>query len=98
MVAKKPTGRGVDEFRKAYDKSLIIPAKFRDALAQLGDAWEEEGEFIKRVGCSQSEFGRFKEQFYADHTLEVRRSGIPRRVWAGTKKLAAKLRAIMAQQ
>lgn len=95
---KKATGRGVDDFRKAYDKSLIIPAKFRDALAQLGDAWETEGEFVKRVGCSQTEFGEYKVAFEGAHSVEVIVKGARKRVWAGTKKFADKLRGIMAQQ
>lgn len=97
MAAKKPGGN-LDAFRKQYDKSLIIPAKFREALAQLGDSWETEGDFVKRVGCSQAEFGQYKEQFAADHTVEVVIKGVRKRVWAGTKKFAARLRDTIAGQ
>lgn len=96
-MAKK-TGGDLAAFRKTYDKSLIIPQRFREALAQLGDSWETEGDFVKRVGCSQAEFGQYKEQFANDHTVEVVMRGARKRVWAGTKKFADKLRDTIAGQ
>ncbi len=92
------TGRGVEEFRKSFDKSLIIPAKFREALEALGNSWETEGEFVKRLGCSQAEFGQYKEPFAEAHSIEVLVKGARKRVWAGTKAYAAKLRGIIANQ
>lgn len=79
-------------FRQVYDKSLIIPAKIEAALAALGDDWELEGAFVKRVGVATSEFGKYRDQF-ADYFLEVRQMGKgPSRVWCGTKEFAEKCR------
>lgn len=91
-------GGNLDAFRKTYDKSLIVPQKIQAALAQLGDAWEVEGDFVKRCGISQTEFGMYKERFVADYVVEVTLKGTRRRVWAGTKKFAAAMRDIIAGQ
>jgi hypothetical protein len=97
-VTKPASKRGLDDFRKAYDKSLIVPSKIKAGLADLGNAWESEAEFIRRCGVSQSEFGRYREPFLADHAVEVRgRGSRDVRVWAGTKAFATKLRASVVQ-
>lgn len=95
-----PTKRNLDDFRKVYDKSLIIPARIKAALADLGDAWETEQEFLRRVACSTTEFARYRDPFI-EHSVEIPRSRAngsqAKRVWAGTKQFAAKLRASVVQ-
>lgn len=93
----KPTGRSLDEFRAAHDKSYIVPRKIRAALATLGPGgWAYEAEFIKLAGVSHTELGAYRTQF-EEHVVTLRgteHSG--RRAWAGTKALAEKLRAMVA--
>lgn len=89
-------GKDITAFRKAYDKSLIVPEKIKAALAALGDSWESEGDFIKRCGLSPSDFGQYRDLF-AEHTVAVRPMGKgPTRVWAGTLSFAEKLRETVA--
>lgn len=92
MTAKKSSGKDVDSFRKLHDKNFKVPRQIKAALDELGDAWEYEGEFMKRAGVSQTDFALFRDQF-PDHWFEVRtqnRNG--KRVWCGTVKFANKLR------
>lgn len=85
-------GRNLESFRKTFDKSVIVPDRIRAGLAALGDSWEYEVDFIKRCGLSTTDFSRFRDQF-EDFMVEIRSgSQRQRRVWAGTKKFAAKLR------
>lgn len=82
--------KGLDEFRAAHDKSTIVPAKIKQALADLGSGWEYENEFMKRLaGVGNKDFANFREQF-EDFQIHV---GAKKRVWAGTKAFAATLRA-----
>ena len=90
QVAK--VGRPLSEFRAAHDKNFIVPAKIKDALKALGDGWEYEAQFIRLAGISQTDMGNFREQF-SDHIVLVDRT---KRVWAGTKSAAAKLREMVA--
>ena len=92
----KPTGgKDFESFRAAHDKSFIVPKRIKDGLAALGDSWEYEAEFIKRCGVSQTDFAFYREHF-ADFYVETSGSTNKRgkRVWAGTKAFATKLREV----
>jgi hypothetical protein len=92
LSAKKAAGkgRGLEEFRAAHDKSFIVPGKIRDGLAALGESWEYESEFMKRCTLSNTDIAAYREQF-ADFYVETPGRN-PKRVWAGSKRFAAKLR------
>jgi hypothetical protein len=88
----KLSGKDIDSFRQLHDKNFKVPRQIKAALAELGDAWEYEGEFIKRCGVSVTDFAHFRDQF-SDHWLEAKTtSRNTKRVWCGTKKFADKLR------
>ena len=92
---KKPIGKDLAAFRAAHDKSFIIPKRIRDALEALGDSWEYEGEFIRRCGVSPLDFSTYRDQFqdfYVDTSTQRDRA---KRVWAGSKVFAAKMRAAL---
>jgi hypothetical protein len=89
-MATAPKGKDLDAFRASHDKSFIVPKRIREGLAALGESWEYEHEFIKRCGLSQTDFGAYRDQF-ADFWLHVGGKS-PKKVWAGTKAFAAKLR------
>lgn len=98
MNTRQPAGKKLDveAFRMKFDKSLIIPKKIKaglEALAAMGpESWEPEGDFIRRIGVSVTDFSKYREQF-SDFWLEAREIGkAPSRIWAGTKKLADTLR------
>jgi hypothetical protein len=91
-VHKPKVGRTVDEFRAAHDKNYIIPARIRAALEKLGDGWEYEMELMKLAGISTTDVARFRSQF-EEHIVTVAGQN-PKRIWAGTKKLAAQLREL----
>lgn len=90
------SGKSLEAFRAAHDKSFIAPNRIREALAALGDSWEYEAEFIRRCGLSQIDFARVRDQF-TDYFVETAGASRSRgkRVWAGTKSFAAKLREVI---
>jgi hypothetical protein len=95
MANPATKGKDLDAFRASHDRSFIIPKRIRDGLADLGDSWEYEGEFLKRCKISTHEFGTYRDQF-KDFYVETPTGGSRdngKRVWAGTKGFAAKLRA-----
>jgi hypothetical protein len=86
-------GRTAEDFTKLHDKNFIIPNRIKAALAELGDSWEYEGEFVKRCQpVANVDFARYRDQF-TEFFFEVRagNKGV-KRIWCGTKKFAAKLR------
>lgn len=89
-MTSKAKGKDIDAFRAAHDKSFITPKRIREGLAALGDSWEYEVEFIKRCQLSNTDFAMYREQF-KDFYVEVGGRS-PKRVWAGTKAFANKLR------
>lgn len=92
-MAKKSTSkaRSLDDFRKTHDKSYVVPEKIKAGLAKLGkDGWEYESDFIRICGVSQQDFSRFRSQF-EDYFLLVGGRNHPKRVWAGSVELAAKM-------
>lgn len=85
-------GKDIQAFRELHDKSYIIPKKINAALAELGDSWEYEADFMKRCQVGSTDLARYREQF-SDFHFEVRvMNRSTKRVWCGTKKFAAKLR------
>lgn len=94
--ARPGGGKNLETFRAAHDKAYIIPARIKKGLAELGESWEYEVEFIRRCGLSQVDFADYREQFtdfYVDTGGSHRSRG--KRVWAGTKAFAAKLREVV---
>lgn len=86
----KAPKKSLDVFRASHDKSIIVPKKIADcfaAMAKAGDAFEYEGDFVKRAGLSQAELGTFRDQYTA-HI--VRTSGKnAKNVWFHDVKTAA---------
>jgi hypothetical protein len=88
---KKAAGKSLDDFRAAHDSSYIVPTKIKAALADLGEGWEYEAEFSKRAGLCNTDFAKYREQF-SDFYVNVGGARTQKRVWAGTKAFATKLR------
>lgn len=87
--------KNLASFRAAHDRSVIVPAKIRAALASLRAAdgeqgWEYEGVFIKRAGISQTDVGAHREQF-SDHVVETKGKGA-KRAWFVSVKIATEAR------
>lgn len=89
----KGKGKDLAAFRAAHDRAFIIPDKIRRGLTALGDSWEYEVDFIKRCGCSTTDFAAYREQFKDFYVETPRCAGGSRgkRVWAGTKAFTKKL-------
>ena len=85
-------GRALAEFREAYDKATIIPARIRAALKTLGAGWEYETEFAKLANVSLIDLGRFRDQF-SEHVVSVNRAS--KRAWAGTTATAKAMRDML---
>lgn len=86
-------GRSLDEFRATYDKDTIIPQKIDAAIAELGkDGWAYEMEFVKLAGVGLSQLAAYRDA-YAEHIVTLNRES--KRAWAGSKALAAKMRAML---
>lgn len=84
-------GKCLAEFQAVHDRSFIVPKNIKQGLADLGDSWEYEAEFIKRCKLSQTDFSRYRDQF-KPHIIETAGRN-PKRIWAGTAKFAEALRA-----
>lgn len=89
----KPMGRSLEEFRANHDKSFIVPAKIKAALEKLGNGWQSELEFAKLAGLSMTDLGAYRAQFDA-FVVPISRDG-SRRVWAGTKAFASRMREMI---
>lgn len=85
-------GKTLADFRAQHDKDFIVPQKVRDALKALGEGWENEVDFIRLAKVSTTDLAMYRDQF-AEHWVVVDRSG--KRVWAGTKALADKMRSMI---
>ena len=89
MTAK--VGKSLDDFRALHDKSYIVPKKIGEGLQSLGEHnWEYEVEFLKRCGLSTTDLAAYRDQFQ-EFWLETGGRN-PKRVWAGSKGFAKKLR------
>lgn len=82
------------DFRAIHDKNFVIPNKIKAGLEALGnDGWEYEADFQRLCGVSTTDFAKFRDQF---EEYYVTTSGTnPKRVWAGSKALAAKMREMV---
>ena len=92
MATRKPVkGKDLSSFRAIHDKAFRIPLIIKNALKDLGDSWEYEGEFLKRSGISTTDMAVYRDQF-TPHWFEVRANNRNvKRIWCGTAKYAAKL-------
>ena len=85
-------GKTLADFRQAYDKATIVPAKVKAALKELGaNGWEYESQFHRIAGVSLSDLAMFRDQF-AGHIVNLRDS---RRAWAGSEKTAKTMREMI---
>lgn len=95
MVTTKATGKSLADFRAVHDKSFVVPNKIKAGLEKLGnDGWEYEADFIKLCGLNINDFGRFRDQF-GDNIVAFKQDGRDRRIIAGSKALAAKMREML---
>lgn len=81
-------GKSIADFRAAHDKSFIVPQKIKVGLKALGAGWAYEVEFLKLAGLSTTDLANHRDLF-SEHIVLVDRT---KRVWAGTKETASKLR------
>ncbi len=100
-MASKPT-KNLADFKSLFDRDVVMPEKIKAALAALAkegpEAWEPEGDFIRRAQLSQTDMAKYREQFEG-HFVEVKiigrsTSGASRRVWFGSAATAAKARGM----
>lgn len=97
MATVKSKGRSAEDFQKEHDMSYIVPQRIRAGLAELGDTWEYEPDFMKRIGCNASMVSPHRAAF-DEFTVDIKpRAGRShsKRAWAGTKKLATSLREMV---
>lgn len=83
------------DFKAAHDKSFIVPQRIKAGIEKIGaDGWEYEADFVKLSGVNQNDIAKFREQF-VDNVVLIKQDGRERRVWAGSKALATKLREML---
>lgn len=89
-------GKTLADFRAAHDKNYIVPKKIQEGLDRLGDSWEYEVDFIRSCGLPIQDFANFRDQF-EEYCVVVNSTDRARakRVYAGTKALAAKMREMV---
>lgn len=92
--AAKPKHKTLADFRAAHDKSVIVPAKIRKALADMAaehpENWDYEMDFMRRAGISPTDMGMFRAQF-EQHVVETTGHN-PKKVWFASVKAAEKAR------
>ena len=91
---KGQEGRSLAEFRAEHDKDFIVPKRIKEGLKALGGGWEYEVQFAKTAAISLSDLNAYRSLF-EQHVVVVNRAG--KRAWAGTKEVAAKMRAMVNQ-
>lgn len=91
---QKGAGRTLQDFRAEHDKSFIIPARIREALKKLGAGWEYEVGFLRLASLSTTDLAAYRDEF-ADYVVLVGGRN-PKRIWAGTKELAAQMRQMVS--
>jgi len=92
LAVQQKVGRSLSDFRSAYDRNTIIPAKVKTALAELGKAWEYESEFVQRAGVTFNDLGNYREAF-EDFWMQVRRDG--KRVWCGNADMMKEMKGMV---
>jgi hypothetical protein len=89
MVVK---GKTLTDFRLAYDKATIIPAKIKAALKALGaNGWDYEVQFARMAGVSNMDLSAFRDQF-AGYIVGLKDN---RRAWAGSVKTATLMKEMI---
>lgn len=79
------------DFRKQYDKAVVVPEKFRAGIKTLTPkGWEYEAQFLQMCKISTPDGARFRNQF-ADFIVETTGHN-SKRVYCGSKALAKKMR------
>lgn len=91
---EKAGKKGLQDFRALHDKNFLVPQRIKAGLDALGDGWEYEVDFVRSCGLSTTDFARFREQF-EEFSVNVGSARSPKRVWAGTKAMAAKMRDML---
>ena len=92
-VMKDREGRSLAEFRAEHDKDFIVPKRIKEGLKALGSGWAYEVQFAKAAAISLSDLNAYRSLF-EPHVVVVNRAG--KRAWAGTKEVAAKMRAMVS--
>lgn len=93
--AKTPAAgkKTLADFRSAYDKNTIVPARVKEALKALGPGgWEYEVAFAKSAGVSLYDLGRVRDAF-AENVVTIGRES--KRAWAGSPALAKQMREML---
>lgn len=90
----RKTGRSIEEFRNAFDKATIVPSRVKAALAALGTGWMTELEFAKLAGVSLPDLGTYREAFEG-HVVVLPGEHKGKRLWAGTKAVATRMREML---
>jgi hypothetical protein len=93
-MATKTTKKLAD-FRAVHDKNFVVPERIKAGLARLGkDGWEYEASFIRLCETNVVDFSRFRDQFN-EYCVVFKENGKERRVWAGSKAAADKMREMI---
>lgn len=96
-MTSKTKGKDLEAFRAVHDKSYLVPKRIVAGLAELGESWEYEAEFIRRCQLSTTDFATYREPFLEHSVDTASMNGLRgKRVWCGTKKFAAQLREKIA--
>lgn len=89
-------GKSLTDFRSLHDKNYLIPKAIEAGLAKLGkDGWEYELEFMKLCGVCSSDFARYRDKFEDFYLTVGGRGSQGKRVWAGSKALATRMRSML---
>lgn len=92
-MSKAASGKNLADFRRAHDKSFIVPQKIKAGLDSLGAAWEYEIDFAKRCGVSTADMAAYRSQFEPFWLIADRSAN--KKAWAGTKGFADRLRVTL---
>ena len=85
-------GKSLSEFREVYDKDYIIPRRIRAGLKSLGNGWEYEVEFARKIGVRIADLANYREMF-TEYVVSLNQAS--KRVWAGNKTLAEQLKEMV---
>lgn len=85
-------GRSFAEWEAKYDRADVVPRRIEAALAQLGEQWEYELEFLRRAGVSTTQLARHRDR-YLDHIVYLRAER--KRVWVGSVETAKRMREML---
>lgn len=93
MASAPQKGKDFEAFRQLHDPAYIVPRKIKAGIEALGaDTWEYEEDFRKRCGISSPNvFSPYRAEF-KDFWVEIP-GKTSKRVWTGSKALAAKIRS-----